>query len=494
MRDLTIMRITGPIKTLIQNPILEKEVLGTGRTLKFFLFIVGFVLLACIPLLIVAAEHRSYGSNTGYELFEVIFWVQSACIALAIPAYASTAIAGERQHRTYDLLRITILKPWEIVWGKFLAILSYIVIFLLAFLPLVAICFLYGGTDPKLVATCYAYLLLGAATAIMFCLMVSAGSMNPIKSILVGYAFMIVYAWVWGLFAVGFLSQWTGRGFRGGAGQLSLLGIETISAYTSYAFLLSLFYIAATALMKPPSWNKTTALRVWYVVFTLVSMVFFFIIVGTNIDTEEMAAYMLPFVGIPGIFAAVGFCSEPQTVHPRLQEKAKQASPLFQPFLPGGIGSRFFVHVVVVIALALSMAVASIISTANFFEDTFWLAVGIFIYLAFCCSVSRTVRTFWDSARSRIIALLILASLMLLPLLSLLFDEHYSHAPAIAWIDPFVAFAEFIDSPGRTSEILGRQVFLWFHVIGIVVMVAVRRARLTKIGSPAQANEAPSQT
>jgi len=293
---------------------------------------------------------------------------------------------------------------------------------------------------------------------------------------------------------VGFLSHWTGRGFRGGAGQLSLLGIETISAYTSYAFLLSLFYIAATALIKPSSWNKTTALRVWYVVFTLVSMVFFFIIVGTNIDTEEMAAYMLPFVGIPGIFAAVGFCSEPQTVHPRLQEKAKQASPLFQPFLPGGIGSRFFVHVVVVIALALSMAVASIISTANFFEDTFWLAVGIFIYLAFCCSVSRTVRTFWDSARSRIIALLILASLMLLPLLSLLFDEHYSHAPAIAWIDPFVAFAEFIDSPGRTSEILGRQVFLWFHVIGIVVMVAVRRARLTKIGSPAQANEAPSQT
>jgi len=310
----------------------------------------------------------------------------------------------------------------------------------------------------------------------------------------VGYGFIFVYAWVWGGLAVVFLEQRTG--FRGAGGAISLLGIETISAYSSYAFLLSLFYIAATALIKPPSWNKTTALRVWYVAFMLVSMLFFFIIIagstiGTNIDDEVMAAYLVACVGIPGIFAAVGFCSEPRTVHPRLQEKARQIPRILQPFVPGGFGSGYFVHFVIAFALTLALSVASIMSTTNFLEDTFWLAVGMFVYLTFCCSLSQTVRAFWDSPRSRIITLLTLASLMLLPLLSLLF-EGYSRAPAIAWIDPFVAFAEYIDSPGRSSQLLGRQVFLWFHVGGIAFLTVARRSRFARTVSPAPADEAPS--
>jgi len=220
---------------------------------------------------------------------------------------------------------------------------------------------------------------------------------------------------------------------------------------------------------------------VWYVASMLTSTVFFFVIGnslwGSGIGRDVMAGYLISCVGIPGIFAAVGFCSEPRTVHPRLLEKAKRVPRILQPFVPGGFGSTYFVHLTITLALIVPLSVASALSSMNIFEDTFWLAAGIFIYLAFCCSLSKTVRAFWDSPRSRVITLLTLAGLMLLPLLSLLFED-YSRAPAIAWIDPFVAFAEYIDSPGRGSELLGRQIFLWFHVGGIVLLAAAQRVRL----------------
>ena len=464
------------LKKLIQNPILEKEVLGTGRTLKFFLFILGFILLACIPLLVQVTEMRDSGANGGFKLFEVIFWVQAACVALAIPAYSSTAIAGERQHRTFDLLRITVLQPWEIVWGKFVAVTSYIFVFLLAFLPLVAICFLYGGTDPVLVALSYGYLLAGAATAIMFCVMMSAGSHNPVKSILVGYVFMIAFAITWGVFVSELLlRQWTR--FGAGVGNTWEVAYMLIVACAVLAFAWSLFYISSTSLLKPPSWNRSTPLRIWYAAFSMASLAFLvyaFAKLQGRGNIHELTPFLVALVGAPGVFAAIGFCGEPAQVHPRLLLKLKRISALWQPFVPGGLGSRFFVHGVVIASAAAAIAVSSALSDRSLADEAFWLAAGIFIFVNFCCSLSRTVRALWDTPRARVLTLLVIAGLMLLPLLTFLFEDR-PDMPPLAWINPFVALTAYTEHHDGNSDLLGRQCYVWFYVVAAAATFLVRR-------------------
>ena len=474
------------LKKLIQNPILEKEVLGTGRTLKFFLFILGFILIACIPLLVQVTDMHTSDAAGGLKLFQVIFWVQAVCVGLAIPAYASTAIAGERQNRTFDLLRITVLQPWEIVWGKFVAVMSYVLVFLAAFLPLVAVCFLYGGTDPMLVAAAYGYLLAGAAAAIMFCLMMSAGSHNPLKSILVGYVFMIAFSIIWGAFVSELLiRQWTR--FNQGGGSNWEVTYTLIAACAVLAFAWTLFYIASTSLLKPPSWNRSTALRIWYVAFSVASLGFFACLLNKErrMGFEEMAVFLIVFVGIPAAFAAIGFCGEPTQVHPRLQRKAKAVALLFQPLVPGGTGSNSFVHGMV-IALSLFVLAPAVLLRQSGIGQSFWLAAGIILYVCFCCSLTRTVRAFWDSPRARVLALLILLALMLLPLLSLLFEGRFQDMHPIAWVNPIAALIGYMDHPGGGSDVLGRQCFIWFYIIATSATFLTRKIYQQRIATAAR--------
>jgi len=173
-----------PIAGIFANPVMLKELRGALRAMKFILIVLGTVIAGSAMLLVMLRGSDSVGTGFGYRMFRSLYIVQAICIGLAIPAYGSVAIAGERQQRTLDLLITTALRPWEIVWGKFAAIMALIGIFLIACMPLVFICFLYGATDLFTVAISYTNLLGSAAAATMFCLLLSASAGDSTTTII----------------------------------------------------------------------------------------------------------------------------------------------------------------------------------------------------------------------------------------------------------------------------------------------------------------------
>ena len=54
----------------------------------------------------------------GRTFFEILFYSQAVMIALITPALTAGAISIEREQRTFEMLRGTILRPRSIVWGK----------------------------------------------------------------------------------------------------------------------------------------------------------------------------------------------------------------------------------------------------------------------------------------------------------------------------------------------------------------------------------------
>ena len=129
------------------NPIIEKDLRTTARSMRFFRFIMIFLLIASALLIWLLSLKRDYSRSGHDNVLVVMFCVQAACLALAIPAFACTAINGERERRTFDLLRISALKPSQIVRGKFFAIMLYLGVFVIAFLPVMAACSLFGGFE-----------------------------------------------------------------------------------------------------------------------------------------------------------------------------------------------------------------------------------------------------------------------------------------------------------------------------------------------------------
>lgn len=484
------------------NPILKKDLRKTARSLRFFLFIAVFLGIACIPLIIIVTAMRSASragsaSNVGTIIFGTVAAIQAMCVWIAIPPYACTAIASERQRRTFDLLRITMLQPWQIVWGKFTAIMCYIAVFLTAFLPLIAISFLFGGIDPTVMAGSYLFLLAGAAVASMFCLMLSAASSKPISAIIVGYVFIFMtrgmgLAGTSALFLMGarmggmpgfggmgpvgapafFMMGARMGGMRGPGQAFPLFTMWAVISVVSLVFMWSLFYLSATSLLKPPSWNRSTSLRIWFAAFMLagLGLLCYAIRAVQNVSEELLATYLVGLVAIPSVFAAIGFCGEPAELSPRLKEKVKKIPHTLRVFFgPGRMSGGVLVR-----TMCLLTGAAALLIFPGTGGKMFWVFVGILVYLNFCCSVAATARALWDVPKSRMITISILAGLCLLSCVGFIAESSDSLLASLIYINPFAALSDFLGADFWGLD-HGPEIFLGFHIVCTVISFFVRK-------------------
>jgi hypothetical protein len=105
----------------------------------------GFTVLLYLT---VAATSRTLGSaagEVGRLLFSGVVGIELMLIVFIAPAFTAGAITGERERLTYDLLKTTLLPSPSFVIGKLESALGYVLLLLLAAIPLQSIAFLFGG-------------------------------------------------------------------------------------------------------------------------------------------------------------------------------------------------------------------------------------------------------------------------------------------------------------------------------------------------------------
>ena len=85
--------------------------------------------------------------------FTVFVFIQFGVVALLTPAYVAGSVADEKERKTLEFLLATDLAPREILFGKLVARVVSLLMFVLAGLPVVAFLQLFGGIDPELLLT-----------------------------------------------------------------------------------------------------------------------------------------------------------------------------------------------------------------------------------------------------------------------------------------------------------------------------------------------------
>jgi len=145
-------------------PVLMKEMRSRMRGVRapVLLFITtGLAILVGLIIIMPQWDNISYtnrvsehysGSTTmadvGKGLFFGLIILQSILCALIAPALTAGAISIEREQQTLDLLFLTRLSNANIIMGKLLSSLGFLLIILVCALPVAAISFLLGGVDP----------------------------------------------------------------------------------------------------------------------------------------------------------------------------------------------------------------------------------------------------------------------------------------------------------------------------------------------------------
>jgi ABC-type transport system involved in multi-copper enzyme maturation permease subunit len=136
------------------NPIVAKEYRSRMRTWRSPLaMMVYVVLIAGLGYAMFSSMARSNSGfagsvpNYGLTLFKYLVVFQMVLITLVTPALTAGAISSERERQTIDLLFVTRIPPFSIIWGKLLASMSFVVLLLLLSVPIFSLVFLFGGIE-----------------------------------------------------------------------------------------------------------------------------------------------------------------------------------------------------------------------------------------------------------------------------------------------------------------------------------------------------------
>lgn len=140
-------------RNLRDNPVTVKELRSRMRGRRAFVVLTIYLLVMSAFITLVYAAFASAASGpfgpdprqVGKVIFACVVGVQVFLVIFVGPAFTSSAITGEKERQTYDLLRTTLLSASAFVTGKLLSALSYVFLLILAAIPLQSIAFLLGG-------------------------------------------------------------------------------------------------------------------------------------------------------------------------------------------------------------------------------------------------------------------------------------------------------------------------------------------------------------
>ena len=129
--------------------LLTKELrLRLRRERTFWVLVLYVVLLGSVGALILFNPANSGGqslSGTGPGLFAWLAGLQIVLALFIAPAFTASAINGEKERQTFDLLLCSQLSIFSIVGGKLLAGIINALLLIAASLPVFSIVFFFGG-------------------------------------------------------------------------------------------------------------------------------------------------------------------------------------------------------------------------------------------------------------------------------------------------------------------------------------------------------------
>ena len=183
------------------NPIVKKDLKVISRSMKIawgvFIYEMVLALVFFFAMYIIFDAFSSYGYTSDYQdfiaLFPTIAGVEFFIIALIMPVITASAISGEKEKQTFDLLMTTVMTPRAIVRGKVESAVIRMMVFIVGSIPLMALSFTIGGLSWwNLFVTMIAFLIFAILTGSMG-IFASTLTKKSITGIILTYVFYFIF-------------------------------------------------------------------------------------------------------------------------------------------------------------------------------------------------------------------------------------------------------------------------------------------------------------
>jgi len=143
----------------------------------------------------ISGGYNSSGlSNIGLSLYYLLSQLQLLLIIFITPAFTATAVNGEKERQTFDLLLCSRLSALSLVTGKLLAGLMNALLLIAASAPLFSLVFFFGGVSPVQVLKALLVFVITAIFVGTFAMFCSTLLQRPAVSTAIAY--MLCLLWI----------------------------------------------------------------------------------------------------------------------------------------------------------------------------------------------------------------------------------------------------------------------------------------------------------
>jgi len=365
------------------NPLAVRELRVACRSWKLVAFLTAYLLIQCTIFAIwvyAASDAGVYNNPTsiGSGLFTTLSIVLVLTVMLVFPAFSATTIAAEHERKSFDLLLLTPMAPWEIAIGKFFASALQASVFLIATVPLFSLVALFGGVKTEVFLVILWILVLLSILISFVGVFASSLVTKSIPAVLVTYmlAFVLGFILLVLFITVQVLMQFAAQFVP----MLAFFADPTLSEGIYFVTLLTLtaaiycsfLFISTTNRLKPTSHNKSTNTRIfWTCVAVLVPIKLGAYFYFTRLPTYESGstALLMGALYITLLFMAPSLmsASEPAIASRRVRrEMERMPKGLMNAggalWFPGGARGTAHTAIIIVVGL-LGMAAMGWLAT-----------------------------------------------------------------------------------------------------------------------------------
>ena len=377
-----LARRLGPLVEAVSdrmNPILVKEVRQALRGRYFsVVFTIMVAIATVIGCMILVTQGYEPKDDAGVWFFVSIYGCLGAAVHVFVPFGVFLSVGSEWEENTYDLLVLSNLRPYQIVFGKLLSAGVQVLLFYSAFGPYLVFAFLLRGLDLGSAAWMLGLTLVTSFTLCSIALALSSLVQHRFGRVVVMAALAVVLVWseAMSLFvAVQAVEErfvhtpefW----------QVAGAGITTALTISAYACAL-----AATRFAHSEE-NRSTPLRV-LTVGTVVACIAWMGFLYYYNGFHEILAILGTMLLVGSFAMSILFCAEEESLGRRVRTQVPAGglrSLLAAPFLPGG-GRGVLLHLLNGGLVALALWLLPVLVPGPRPASDRWMLVpaGVFLY------------------------------------------------------------------------------------------------------------------
>ncbi|MCM1024930.1 MAG: ABC transporter permease [Roseburia sp.] len=182
------------------NPIVKKDVRVQARSIKICLgvfFYEAILALVFFFAMFIIQQERRYSTSNIYSymvwLYPVLSITQLVILGVVVPVRTASAISGEKERQTFDIMMTTSMTPFSVILGKVMTAMLQSMFFVVASMPIMALSFIIGGMSWSYLFGFLGIALLVALFAASIGILCSSICKKSITAVILSYGFYLVF-------------------------------------------------------------------------------------------------------------------------------------------------------------------------------------------------------------------------------------------------------------------------------------------------------------